>query len=333
MAMLDVLVIGCGNIGGGFDQRRAAFNWPLTHAGAYSHHGGFRLSGCADPDAKRRSVFQARWGVPQAFANCSDAIDSGLNWDVISICSPTAAHHADVMTALTARPRLVFCEKPLAPTATAAAEMVAACRDAGVMLAVNHTRRWAPDAVQFGKQLAQGEHGAPRCVTAKYNKGVLNNGSHLIDLLALWFGPLELVAAGAAVFDFWKDDPSVPALLVTSAGVGISIACAHAKDYSLFEIEVATSACVVAMEDGGMSWRLRRPTASPVFHGYRTLERGQEFAGRYVEAMAGAAANIYDAVTDGTPLSSTGESSLCAQRLCESIRAASLPLSTSIARP
>ncbi len=317
---LSVLVVGCGNIGGAFDQVRSRNAWPLTHAGAWTRHGGFRITACADPDAHRRAIFLRHWGVESGFDSCTQAIDSGERWDVVSICSPTASHFYDVMTALQSQPRLIFCEKPLAPTAAEAEAIVKACETAGVLLAVNHTRRWAPDVREFGRQLATGEHGEVRSISARYGKGVLNNGSHLLDLLSFWLGPLELLSAGRAVHDFWPDDPTVPALLAASSGICISIGCAYAADYSLFEVELVTSTAVIAMEDGGLAWRLRLPGPSTQFAGYKTLDAGRRLPGRYLEAMVGAADNIYDGLLNDAPLLSTGSTALVAQRLCETLR-------------
>jgi predicted dehydrogenase len=192
--MLSVLIIGCGNIAGGFD---ADGNTVLTHAGAYLRHGGFRLAGCVDPDSGRRSAFQQRWGVEQAYAALPDALGSGVHYDVISICSPTPQHAADLRMVLRALPRLAFCEKPLAAEIKEARGLVTACRDAGVLLAVNYTRRWDPAVSAFKSALERGAWGAVRSAVGYYNKGVLNNGSHMMDLLLHLLGPLELQAIGA----------------------------------------------------------------------------------------------------------------------------------------
>ena len=324
-ASLTVLIVGCGNIGGTFDQVRKPDAWPLTHAGAYKRHGAFRITGCADPDHARRKVFQQHWGVSKAFDSCAQAVDSGERWDVVSICSPTANHFADVMSILPSRPRLIFCEKPLAPTTAEAEALVQACAAAEVLLAVNHTRRWAPDVRELGRQIAVGQHGEIRAANARYSKGVLNNGSHLLDLLSFWLGPLELLAAGRAFHDFWSDDPTVPALLGTSCGVSVNLGCAHAADYSLFEVELVTSTAVIAMEDGGLAWRLRLPGISAQFAGYRALDAGRRLKGRYLEAMAAAVHNLYDGIMEDAPLLSTGVTALETQRLCEAIRRSALP--------
>lgn len=317
--MLKVLLIGCGNIAGGFDAQRPAGSAPLTHAGAFAAHGGFELAACVEPDDAKREAFMARWGVGRGFQDMSEATISGLRFDVVSICSPTSAHHADALAALALRPGLVFCEKPLCPFVTEAADLVRRCDDAGVLLAVNHNRRWDSTVVRLQGELVRGEWGVLRSATGHYNKGVLNNGSHMIDLLHCLVGPLALRQAGDPIHDFWPRDPSVPALLATAAGAPVMLNCAHAADYSLFELQLVLERGVVAMEDGGMRWRRRRAAPSREFSGYTALEAGSQDEGHYLRTMSNAVANIYDSVTAGAPLASTGWTALAAQRLCAQI--------------
>jgi predicted dehydrogenase len=320
----DVLVVGCGNIAGGFDAQRPAAEPPLTHAGAFSRHPGFQLAACVEPDAERRHGFMARWRVPLGFATLAEAERAGLQPDVVSICSPTACHAGDLDTALRLRPRAVFCEKPVTPSVAETERVVSLCDDAGVLLAVNHTRRWAPDVVRLQQQLQHGDWGELRSMSGVYNKGVLNNGAHLIDLVWFLAGALEMLAAGPAVHDFWPDDPSIGALLRTERGVPVTIGTADARDYALFELQLVTARGVIVMENGGMNWRVRKIVESPHFKGYRVLGPAVDVPGEYPVAMNAAVANLYAALLEGAPLASTGHTALQAQRVCEQIRAAAV---------
>lgn len=321
-APLQVLIVGCGNIAGGFDAARAATLPPLTHAGAFGQHPGFEVSACVEPDAERRAAFMQRFGVAQGFADLSDvaAARLGGRFGVISLCSPTHAHAQQLETALALRPRLIFCEKPVTPTVVQTAALVARCARAGVPLAVNHTRRWAPDVRRLATELRTGVWGAVRSAVGTYNKGVLNNGSHLVDLLHQLLGPLTLLQAGVAVADFWPDDPTVPALLQTETGVPVHLSTAHAGDAAIFELRLVCQKAVITMEDGGLMWRVRRVMASPHFAGYRVLDDGERIDGEVLQATAAAVANLHDHLISGVHLASTGHTALAAQRLCEQIR-------------
>lgn len=317
---LNALIIGCGNIAGGFDHDAPPGSWPLTHAGAMSRHGGFHLSACVEPDTRKRAAFAERWNVAQAWPSLAEAGSKADRFDVISVCSPTAAHAQDLEAAMALAPRLVFCEKPLTPDLERSRALVRAFSEAGIALAVNHTRRWAPDVLRLRDELAAGHWGEVRSVSATYNKGVLNNGGHLIDLLHLLLGPLDVVWAGPPRHDFWPDDPSIAAVLLTRGGAVIQLATAHAADYALFELQLVTSRGVVVMESGGLGWRMREAADSAQFSGYRALGEAQARPGEYRQAMLAAATNVYEHLTRGQPLASTGASALQAQEVCEKIR-------------
>ncbi|MBL8287797.1 MAG: Gfo/Idh/MocA family oxidoreductase [Rubrivivax sp.] len=318
LQQLRVLIVGCGNIAGGFDAERPASALPLTHAGAYVRHGGFRLVACVEPEAQRRDAFMQRWLVEKGYPSIETAAAAGP-FDVVSLCSPTPLHAAHIAAALSLHPRLIFCEKPVTRCAADTAAAVHVCAAAGVKLAVNHNRRWAPDIQRLSAELRAGHWGAVRSAIGIYNKGVLNNGTHLVDLVQLLLGPLELLAAAAPLFDHWPDDPTVPALLRTQQGVPVTLNAAHAADYAVFELQLFTERGMVAMEDGGAGWRVRRVVASPHFKGYAVLDAGQRTAGEYLASTLAAVGNVHDALTRGTALASTGETALAAQRLCERI--------------
>jgi predicted dehydrogenase len=314
-----VLIVGCGNIAGGFDAARPAERLPLTHAGAFSRDSQFRIAACVEPDADRRNAFMSSWAIAEGHATLDALQARAGEFDVISICSPTALHAEHLAGALALRPRLVFCEKPLTPTLRESEAWVQRCDAAGVLLAVNYTRRWAPDVLRLREQLASGALGSLRSIVGHYNKGVLNNGGHMVDLLRLLVGDLTVVAAGRPVTDFLADDPTIPAVLATAAGVPIYLNAAHAADYALFELTVVTSTAVIAMEDAGARWRVRRAVDSANFKGYKTLDAGEQRIGEYDRAMTGAVANIDDALRTGAALASTGQNALAAQRICEQI--------------
>lgn len=263
----------------------------------------------------------ARWEVAEGFSATGALRGRTGQYDLVSICSPTSAHVDDIEAAIALRPRVIFCEKPMTPSLAASERAVEQCAAAGIVLAVNHTRRWAPDVWRLRKELQRGAWGAVRSVAARYTKGVLNNGGHMLDLLEFLLGPLAVQWAGTPVADFWPDDPTIPAALVSASGVPVLLAVGDARDYATFELTLTTEKGLVTMEDGGNGWRYRRVIDSPTFAGYKVLDAGTQVAGEYQSAMLNAVADIYDAATTGSPVRSTGVSALAAQRHCAEIRA------------
>jgi len=321
MPRLRALIVGCGRIAGGFDAaRKGAAAPPITHAGAYAKDGRFELAGCVEPDDDRRTEFMSQWGISASFRRIEDARSSGSRFDVVSICSPTASHAHDLDVALDMRPRLIFCEKPVTTSAATTERLVERCREAGIPLAVNYTRRWDPSITELKAGMQIGRWGVLRCVVGHYNRGLLNNGSHLLDLLTYLLGPLQLVRAGCAVDDHTPEDPSLPMWLEGSGGVAVHLACGHAADFALFELEFVFSEAVIAMEEGGLYWRERRPVQSELFPGYRVLAADSRRPGGYQEAFLRSIDNIFRTINLGHELASDGVSALASQRLCEEAR-------------
>ncbi len=319
---IKTLMIGCGNIAGGFDIGKIGL--PYTHAGAYKYHDKFDITACLDPDMEKLKQFSTNWEVKHAFLNIEEVKTSELDFDVVSICSPTSSHHTNVCEALKLKPKLIFCEKPLANTYDQAVDIKNMCEQAGVLLAVNHTRRWDPKVIELRNKIAKGELGKVRSVVGYYNKGVLNNGSHMVDLLLNLFGSLNVVTAIRAVNDYFKDDLTVSALLDTKSGLPVHLVGAHASDYAFFELEVIGSKQCVTMRDGGLNWSSRKVLENMSFKGHKSLKKDKYSKGKYLEAMIGAVENIYNAITKGEKLLCTGEEACLAQKVCHDLSRAAL---------
>lgn len=316
-----VLIIGCGKIAGGFDDARASLFPPLSHAGAYTLHGNFKLSACVEPDKDRRQAFALRWGVAAHAASVTELEAPPGIFDVISICSPTELHHEHLAQALAMRPQVIFCEKPLTSDRASAAQWVNACLSQNVALVVNYSRRWDPVLADVISQLQSGRWGAVRSVVGHYNKGILNNGGHMVDLLLQLLGPLNLVATACPVFDFWESDPTVAALLTAADGmVPIYLNPTYACDFAYFELEIVCELGVLRMESGGMNWQFRDAVPSTQYAGYRTLDTARHIAGHYLESMSRAIGDLHAYLRDGTPVPSTGEEALRVQDLCTQIQ-------------
>ena len=315
-----VLLIGCGNMAGGYDLLQPEEALPLGHAKAFRQHGGFELTTCIDPNTALRQAFQSRWQVPHGYASWQDLPHQVGSFDVISICSPTGFHAEDIQAALALKPRMIFCEKPVTLQLAQTQQAVTDCARQQVLLAVNHSRRWSPEVLQLKQNLAQGQWGVVRSVSAVYNKGMLNNGSHMMDLLLNLFGPLLITHVGQAMVDYFDADPSVDACLQTADGVPIQLNVAHAQDYALFEMQIFTEKGVIAMEDGGARWRLRTAAPSTQLPGYNFLHHGEWVALQGSPALRNAVANLHDALAQGAALACTGSHALQAQSLCEQIQ-------------
>jgi predicted dehydrogenase len=314
----SVLIIGAGNIAGGFDTGRNYQDGPLTHAGAYSVDNRYQIVGCVEPDDDKRKAFCQHWNIDHAFRTISD-IPSTFSFEVVSICSPTAFHCDDLLSCLLFNPKVIFCEKPISTSVEQTRRMVDQCALQNVKLIVNHTRRWDPSIIKLKRDIESLTYGQLRAVSGLYNKGVLNNGSHMVDLLSYLLGPLSLEYIGNPIYDYVEDDPSVPIVFRSDNNINISINCGNSNDYALFELHLFFENACLSMELGGMRWRIRAAQENPVFKGYKSLLDDSLFDGQYSLSMLSALDDMHQTIIDGKEALSNGYTALYAQEICESV--------------
>ena len=78
---------------------------------------------------------------------------------------------------------------------------------------MNYTRRFVPEIRSIREAIKSGNYGAFLTGTGYYGKGLLHNGSHMVDLLQFLVGEVGKVAKVSEIVDFYDHDPSVSALL------------------------------------------------------------------------------------------------------------------------
>ena len=98
----------------------------------------FRVVHLSDAGSGRARGLAERVGARWSSGSAELLADPGV--DVVAVCSPPAEHAEQVLAAVAAGKRAVFCEKPLATSRADAEAVVAACRAAGTVLLVgtNH---------------------------------------------------------------------------------------------------------------------------------------------------------------------------------------------------
>jgi predicted dehydrogenase len=143
-------------------------------------------------------------GVP-VFGSLGALLDSSV--DAVTISTPPHTRRELVLEAV-GRGINVVADKPFAPTAEGAQELIAEAARAGVLLSVFQNRRWDTDVTTLRTVLdaeslgdvwrfeSRFELDEPQGLEAGPTGGLLRDlGSHLIDQ-ALWlFGPASLVSA------------------------------------------------------------------------------------------------------------------------------------------
>ena len=210
MAPGRALLVGCGNIGALYDLDDGPEADVRTHARAYARLGiAFDV---VDPDADRRRRVSERYGG-RAFESLSAVSPSA--YGVASICTATHLHAEALRLFLDAGTPLIICEKPVADQLDDVRELRARRRStARSVVLVNYMRRFLPAFRRLRRQILRWREEGVRLVdvVVRYQRGLLNNGGHALDLLEFLFeSPVTLsgLRVEAAVADAFAADPTV----------------------------------------------------------------------------------------------------------------------------
>ena len=304
-------------------------NWAILGLGkiaetrvapAFAQAPGNRLVAMAGRYPARTAAFAARHDVRPAIVAevCADpAIDAVY-------VAAANDHHLPYTLAAAAAGKHVLCEKPLARTPEEAAQMVAACRTAGVRLGTAFMMRFHPAHVQIRDLIAAGELGTIYQARAQFafelsparrtwrldatagGGPLLDVGSHAIDLISYVTGlPVRAVSALQAVQTFAErsaEDAAVGNLLL--------------GERALAQVNVAfnTPYAVTGLEVHGSAGSARTlGTLGQTAEGraeLRTAAGGRDLTWERCDLYAAEIAAFAAAVADGTPLAISGEAGL-----------------------
>jgi predicted dehydrogenase len=165
---------------------------PHSHAGAYALEPRTTLVGFCDLKPELLERFGADWGArfPEARGYTDyRALLAEQRPDLVSVVTSDHRHAGIVLDAVAEGVKGIFCEKPIATTLADADRMIAACRDAGVPLVLNHSRRWYPELHEARRLIRAGAIGELRRIVATLGGPramLFRNGTHLLDTVCFF---------------------------------------------------------------------------------------------------------------------------------------------------
>ena len=263
-------IVGCGRIGCGFDDdpRRG---YVSTHAGAYVRTPGVELAAMADRDRTRLERYGERFGVRGRYEDYRQML-AQERLDILSVCTRDDTHREIVEQAVEIGVKAIFCEKPIADSLAAAEAMIRCCEKAGVILMVDHQRRFDRFHQEVAAYLRERRLGRVQHVTCYYTAGIANTGSHLFDLLRFFFGEVQWVQGVYSHSPSSNpDDPNVDGWLQFEQDVRAVIQACDVSSYTIFEINILGTLGRLRIMSHGFDAQFEDVRESPHFSGYREL--------------------------------------------------------------
>jgi predicted dehydrogenase len=232
------VIIGCGNIGLLWEFQKSIYK-PLTHAGAFLKNKRINLVAVADTSEKNRKFAKKHLKKVVIYSD-ADRMLNEMHPDIVVIASSDETHHNMVVLCTKHKIRLILCEKPIATNINEAKDMIRRVKKTGSILLVNHMRRFDPVLKDVGKRIKRGEFGTIQHVRCLTVNGLMNNGTHIIDLLRWYFGDVVWVQGikQENALATHKGDYNIDGILEFKNGVRATIQSIDAKQYYLYEHEL-----------------------------------------------------------------------------------------------
>jgi len=186
----NVLIVGLGQIGMGYDLDLDHDKYVYSHVAAFNQHKGFKIVGGVDIDSKLGKVFTEKYDCA-FFDNIQGALRQSSP-DIVVIAISTKLHNQALKEIVKySKPKIIMCEKPLSYSVEEAYSMQKLCNENGIQLFVNYMRNSTPDSIEIKDKINSGEYAGSLKGVAWYSKGLVHNGSHFVNLLTYWLGPIK----------------------------------------------------------------------------------------------------------------------------------------------
>ena len=184
------LVIGLGNVGLDYDLVHDSADYVLTHSNALHVHPYFDLVGGCDINDAQNVKFYDKYKKP-SFSTIKEALIK-TKPDIVCVSVPTKNHHAVINEVFKiAKPKIILCEKPISDSLENGIRIKELCDENKCKLFINFMRKSDVGSIEVKKRIDNGEIISPMKGVCWYSKGLLNNGSHFINLLEFWLGEAE----------------------------------------------------------------------------------------------------------------------------------------------
>lgn len=187
---LRTILVGMGRIGAGYADDplvRRHFEF-ATHAQVLEAHPAFAWDAVVDPSESARQEAKERWGVRHTAADL-DSLPRTYEPQVAVIATPP-----DVRLAVVSRlPALkgVMVEKPLGRSPAEGTAFVEHCGARGLPVQVDLWRRGDSALASLAAGRLRDLIGRPQAAFGLYGNGLLNNGTHMVDLVRFLMGDVE----------------------------------------------------------------------------------------------------------------------------------------------
>ena len=165
---------------------------PRSHAAAYHRHPQTEVVAVCDLREEALADFRSRWGdiwpEIRIYTDYREMLEAEEP-DLVSVATSDHVHADITVAAAEGSARAVLCEKPIATTLEDADRMIAAVEANGVLLSIEHTRRWDSAYLKAREIIRSREIGALRTIVVEElgrRAMLFRNGTHMVDMICFF---------------------------------------------------------------------------------------------------------------------------------------------------
>jgi len=177
---LRVAMIGTGRPLGA--PGATGYGMAHRHMAGYQASGRGTLAAVADPDRPNAEAFVTAYQPGAAIFADFRELMAQIRPEVVSVCLWPHLHAEVVCAIAPFKPRVILCEKPMDIHWDAALRMQAACQQHGVLLAINHQRRFNLPLARARALLDAGAIGRLERIEGAWHN-ISDAGTHVLDLM------------------------------------------------------------------------------------------------------------------------------------------------------
>lgn len=291
---VNVAIIGCGLIGTQWDAGTTN-TYSLTHAAGFRKNPGAHLIALCDRDPEKVEKAAQIWKVENTYTDPKEMF-AEVPIDIAVVASSTSARWTIIEAALLANIKVLVIEKPLASTIEESQKLVTAINATGVKTIVNYSRHWDPSMHQLRNDIRAGKLGSIQRLIGIYGKGLSNNGSHMIDLVAFLLdaAPLKARALGSVLPSkeaHWSDgrdrtwDAQIEYIDQNWVTTNLTMLGTDTTAFTCFELRIIGTRSIWELKEGGRKILCASLQPDAHYAGYTVPGEPHRQPARATEAM------------------------------------------------
>ncbi len=277
---LTAVIIGAGRIASGYDTPKSKA--VLTHAHALSCHPKVALVGIHDTDSVRGEAEAKKWKT-KYWQSQGEMLSVAP--DIVVIATPSETHKDLLISAMKVKPKVIIVEKPAVNAKSEIASIRSASKKYGVPVIVNFRRRFDASVSLVRDGLIKGKYGAVLSASGLYTKGILHNGSHMMDLARYLFGEMTFGKALFSVQDFSSSEPTLGGIATFERCPQFHLITGDERSFYVFEMAIVTEKSRIRFVDEGRNVIIEEVVHDKVYPEDRVLAKGKEKKTQLADAM------------------------------------------------